>query len=240
MRKTILTLLAFAMTASTALAISVDINGTNYSSANFSTTYDFINKSSGSSDSGADKINIVDFILNGRLNSGDHKYTLVNGSTASSPTETWFANGAVNVLINEIAGYAPNNTFGYYTMGQNNAAATTELFPGSAGTNYSKSFTLSPAAMFGFYLGINGTSLNYFTEANRNPANEKHVAIFREDISNTYILGFEDLSLTTGDRDFQDMIVKVTVNPVPEPGTLVLLSAGMFGFAVWYRRRENK
>ena len=60
------------MGTSMANAITVDIHGTVYNTANSSTTYDFVYPSSGSWDSGINKINIVDYILSGRLSSGNH------------------------------------------------------------------------------------------------------------------------------------------------------------------------
>ena len=59
------------------------------------------------------------------------------------------------------------------------------------------------------------------------------------DDSNSYILGFEDLALTSGDRDYQDMIVEITVNPVPEPSTFLLLAGGLLT-AGFLRRRMKK
>jgi len=226
MRTIILTLLALAMSASVALAITVDINGTDYTAVNKNQNYGFIHNSNSSWDS--DKINIVDYILDNRLGDGNLTYTLIN------PTGTWFANGAVSIMIEEIAGYRDTNTFGYYTMG----GGLTEIFSGSDGVGATESFTLSPAAEFGFYLGVPRTSNTFYTEASKN-ANEIHAAIFQVDNSNTYILGFEDLRLTNTDADYQDMIVKVTINQVPEPSTMLLIGTGLAGLGLLRRRFKS-
>lgn len=237
MRTIILALLALAMSASTALAITVDINGTDYYSVDNSRTYDFIHPSNSSSDSEDNKINIVDYILDGRLGDGDHTYKLLNWTLNLNPTDTWFANGAASIIIEEIAGYRNTNTFGYYTMD----GVRTEIFSGSDGIGATESFTLSPSAEFGFYLGVPRTSNTYYTEASRNVNNEIHAAIFQVDNSNTYILGFEDLRLrlnnqTYADADYQDMIVKVTINQVPEPSTMLLIGTGLAGLGLLRRR----
>jgi hypothetical protein len=231
----VLAVFAFATSVATATTITVNIHGVNYTSANNSQQYDFIQPSSNSWDSGQNKINIVDYILSGRLNAGDHTYTLLNGTTAN-PVETWLGNGAVSVkIINEIAGYAGSNTFGYYTKD-----ATNEIFSGPDNSSTSaKSFTLSTAQVFGFYLGVFGDT--YYTEKSYNPNNEIHAAIFQVDDSNTYILGFEDLSLRNTDADYQDMIVSVTTNPapVPEPTTMLLLGSGLLGLT-GFRKKMKK
>jgi hypothetical protein len=232
-------LAVFALETSVATASSVIINGTPYNSPNSLQAYDFIQPSSNSWDGGQNKINIADYILSGRLNAGDHTYTLLNGTTLN-PVETWLANGAVSVIINEIAGYAGSNTFGYYTKDAQNTPIKSELFSGPDNKNTpAKPFTLSTEQIFGFYLGVFGDT--YYTEKSYNPNNEIHCAIFRVDNSNTYILGFEDLRLTNTDADYQDMIVSVTTNPapVPEPTTMVLLGSGLLGLA-GFRKKMKK
>jgi hypothetical protein len=237
MRTIVISLLVFLMSVSVALATPiVNINGSIYTSANPAMSYDFINMSNGSSDGGSNKINIVDYILQGRLNDGDHTYTLVNGTPNANPTATWFADGAIDIMMNEIAGYANTNTFGYYTLGAGNSPVLNQIFSGSDGTGANNSFALNPAAEFGFYLGVPNTGNTYFTDKSLNLGNEIHAAIFQVDTSNTYILGFEDLRLANSDKDYQDMIVKVNISAVPEPSIMLLFGSGLAGLGLFRKR----
>ena len=58
--------------------------------------------------------------------------------------------------------------------------------------------------------------------------------------SNEYVLAFEDLHFAGSDRDFTDFVVLVeSVNPVPEPSTMMLLGSSLLGLAAWKRRKAS-
>jgi hypothetical protein len=115
---------------------------------------------------------------------------------------------------------------------------------------------------FGYYMKLSGKTL--YTEDDKNATGENMVATYLLPTGTTWstipllgtsgdngsfsgnddwMLAFEYNALADGPtaRDFNDGIFLVEdMAPVPEPGTMMLLGLGMFGLAIYGKRRMNK
>lgn len=165
-----------------------------------------------------------------------------NGLTLNMiSAQTWDGIGASSIILEELAGYKNNTTFGWYNTSTN---VSQQIFSGSDGKGSNAEIDFGSQMNVGFYIDSNGQTNNrMYTENDLNSHNDIQVAIFKiEELENSYILGWEDLDLnggTGGDRDYQDMIVRVTVSQVPEPGSLALLGLGLLGLIASRKKAKN-
>ena len=180
----------------------------------------------------------IDSVLNSMEDEAGTDLTL-NLINTGGINETFLGLGATSVILEEIAGYRYNTTFGWYDA--SNPFDAEQIFSGSDDLNSAPvTITFDSMTEFGFYIDPNGVSGNrMFTESNLNSHGDTQVAIFEvEELENTFILGWEDLDLlggTGGDRDYQDMIVRVTVN-VPEPASMAIFALGLAGLVASRKR----
>lgn len=120
---------------------------------------------------------------------------------------------------------------------------------GNAGDVVTGAFSGISWAQFGFFLSGPGTGgSNFYTDDQLNGGTAYSLAYHGTGANGTnWVIGFEDT--VNGDFDYQDMVIRVesvvaadpSPRSVPEPGTALLLGAGLFGLGgVAKRRRENK
>lgn len=125
---------------------------------------------------------------------------IANVATDETGIET-FSPGHYRVtILAEIAYYAPNNTFGWYST---TAGTFYELFSGENTTGNTVEF--SSTERFALYLGSpEGT---FHTENSQNFDEFDHAWVFQDPkTEDGYIIAWEDL-LNGGDKDYQDMII---------------------------------
>jgi hypothetical protein len=170
-------------------------------------------------------------------------------------------------MIIEVADWKDENTFGVFRgsdyvelfSGADTAGKTAVFEIQSSGevfVNFLSTGTFFGANLFGYYLGtpdgifhsdtaLNADGIDHMLAYQGNNIDVLKIGNLMPGLwtSSEYILAFEDI-YGGGDFSYNDMVVMVGqvtpgVNPVPEPGTLLLLGSGMLGLAAVRKLRRG-
>jgi hypothetical protein len=165
----------------------------------------------------------------------------------------YFQDGTADALYNyKWAGDTTN--FGWYNTdalgnplsvdGFGNPTLTNGIF--TAGTVNDTS-TKAVGNYFGLWAKDNVTGDVWYTQSQYNHGSNnvskdaalQHFAIMRNSANPLLLfIGIEDRPINSSDKDFNDKIV--SMNPVPLPGAVLLLGAGMARLAAYARRRREE
>ena len=196
--------------------------------------------------------------INTTQDSGAQTFTSAGGTTSGS-------------YLFSIAGYAPHNKFGLYKLSDPNTrielfggvtsgitagAKTMVNFLANGSVQVGNSIVQNFGSQYGFYLNRQGPDpLTVYSQNNLNAGGAQQMVAYagngqtRLNIGgtdtlfdkNSTLLGFEDMPLSQGDRDYNDLVVLVSgvqdSKSVPEP--MALLGLAAVGAAGVLRRRPK-
>ncbi len=167
-----------------------------------------------------------------------HVTPLLNNNLAAgyyeTPSETYVTSSSTTaVQLFDSGDY--KFSFGWYKVGTDLSQSSNLhlLFSdiGEGNAQQSATFSAGAGTQVGFFLVPNGANsglANLYTQANLNPGKYDQ-ALSWTDNKNS-VIAWEDITRTAGsDVDFNDVVVKVGVTPVPEPSEMALLGISGFG-----------
>jgi len=142
--------------------------------------------------------------------------------------------GQTAAMLLEIAGYKKINEIWWFDW--ENPSQEEQIFKGIEGPGTIKSFT--PTTNWSLYIKTKDGVTYYMDTGKGGGEDYQHFAIFRNTDRDRqyYWIGVEDLPYMSGDKDYQDMVFKLSPAPVPEPTAIFFLGSGLIGLFAFKKR----
>jgi hypothetical protein len=121
-----------------------------------------------------------------------------------------------------------------------NGSAWNLISYNSGGTIDTETFATTA---FGFVLQNTASGAKFYGDDEMNGGNAPQMLVFNSigAAGAGFWFAFEDVPYSGADGDFNDLVFHgQSINPVPEPGTMMLLGSGLVGLASWGRKKLRK